>query len=196
MGDLGPWLDGLGGGGLDGMFIAHELELGVGFRDAQARLVNLACGEWLSGASQEAYEGGLAGLTRVGPFGDVSGVSKLVRVRFLDPIYGDDLTRLGLRWEATGVTGGLFPVLDANITLTPTGERATRLALTGCYRPPFGRLGAGLDRIVLNRIATGTLRALLQQVGDALAAPRPAAEPRAGTAGGSTPRLVIEHERT
>jgi len=43
----------------------------------------------------------------------------------------------------TNVTGGLFPVLDADITLTPAGEQTTRLALAGVYRPPLGRLGEG-----------------------------------------------------
>jgi hypothetical protein len=125
------------------MFVAHALELEVSCRAAQARLVNLARGERLSVASQDAYEGELARLIRVGPFGDVRGASKLVRVRFLDPVHRDDVMSMGLRWEATGVTGGLFPVLDADITLTPVGEHATRLALAGSYRPPFGRLGAG-----------------------------------------------------
>ncbi len=179
---------------LDDMFAAHELELEVSFGAAQARLVNLAHGDRLSGASQDAYEGGLARLIRVGPLGDIPGASKLVRVRFLDPVYRGDAMTLGLRWEATGVTGGLFPVLDADITLMPAGEHTTRLALAGSYRPPLGRLGAGLDRVILNQVATATIRALLHEVADALANPRPAAEHRTETASGPTPRLVAEPE--
>jgi hypothetical protein len=33
---------------------------------------------------------------------------------------------------------GLFPALDADITLTPAGEDATVLRLAGAYRPPLG----------------------------------------------------------
>jgi hypothetical protein len=179
---------------LDGMFATHELELEVSFGDAQARLVNLAHGKGLSDASQDAYEGGLARLIRVGPLGDVPGASKLVRVRFLDPVYRDDAMTLGLRWEATGVSGGLFPVLDADITLTAAGEHSTRLALAGSYRPPLGRLGAELDRVILNQVATATIRALLQEVADALASPRPAAEHQAGPASSPTTRLVTDPE--
>jgi hypothetical protein len=173
------------------MFVAHKLELGVGFRAAQARLVKLACGEDLCDASRDAYDGELARMvTRLGPFGDLGGVSKLVRVRFLDPVYRDDAMRLALRWEITGMTGRLFPVLDADITLTPNGEHATRLAMAGSYRPPLGRVGAALDRMILNQVATGTTRALMQRLADALANPGPSAEHPTRPPGGR--RVVTE----
>jgi hypothetical protein len=118
------------------MFVAHHITLDVGFRPAQARLANLVCGRGLNGASQAAYEAGLASVIRVGPFGEVPGASKLVQVRFLDPVCHAEALTVGLRWEATGLTGGLFPVLDADISLVPEGEQKTRLALAGAYRPP------------------------------------------------------------
>src|SRR6266545_2378493 len=120
------------------MFVAHEMTLGVGFGRAQTRLANLVQGNVLSGASQAAYKAGLASVIRVGPFGEMPGASKLVRVRFLDPVYHAEAMSVGFRWEATGVTGGLFPALDADISLTPDGAQTTRLALAGCYRPPRG----------------------------------------------------------
>jgi hypothetical protein len=42
---------------------------------------------------------------------------------------------VALRREATGATGRLFPVLDADISLSPAGEHTARLALAGSYRP-------------------------------------------------------------
>jgi hypothetical protein len=76
--------------------------------------------------------------------------AKLVRVRFLDPVYRGDVMTVGLRWEATGPAGSLFPVLDTDIAISPGGQEGTpaveesaRLALTGAYRPPLGRLGQG-----------------------------------------------------
>ena len=157
------------------MFVTHDITIGVGFRSAQARLVNLVHGSGLSGASQAAYQAGLASVIRVGPFGDVPGGSKLVQVRFLDPVYHAEAMTVGLRWEASGLTGGLFPVFDADISLLPEGGQRTRLVLAGAYRPPLGRVGAGLDRTILNRVAAATIRALLRRVADALDSPEAAA---------------------
>jgi hypothetical protein len=68
------------------MFVSHELRLDVSFEAARARLVNLTHADRLSAASDGAYADGLTGLIRVGPFGDVLGASKLVRVSMLEPV--------------------------------------------------------------------------------------------------------------
>jgi hypothetical protein len=81
---------------------------------------------------------------------------------------------VGLRWEAAGTTGSLFPVLDATITIRPEGENTARLALVGSYRPPLGRLGAVLDRALLHRIATATVRSLVRSLTEAITGPAPA----------------------
>jgi len=176
------------------MFVADEIMLDIGFPAAQARLVNLARRGGLSGASRAAYADELSAVIRVGPFGGAAGASKLVRVRFLDPVYRDDVMTLALRWEATGVTGALFPVLDADITLTPAGQQATRLALAGSYRAPLGGLGAGFDKAILNRVATATISALLRNVADSLVRPGTAAAWQAGPVSGPAPWPSIEPE--
>ena len=164
------------------MFVAHELPVDTGLREAQARFANLLHGGWLAEASAAAYDGAVTGLLRVGPAGFAT--AKLVRVSLLDPVYRDEVMTVGLRWEATGPAGSLFPVLDANISILPgrdegtaAGNQTARLALTGSYRPPLGRLGAALDQVVLHRVATATIRALLQDVAVALASPAPAGHP-------------------
>jgi hypothetical protein len=144
------------------MFAAHQLELPIGFAAARDKLAGLAEDGGLRGASQRCYDGAAGHLLRVGP------VSKLVRISFLAPVYSDDAMSLGLRWEATGVTGGLFPVLDANITATRVSQQATRLTLVGSYRPPLGALGATLDKAILNQAGAATIRALLEDVADAM----------------------------
>jgi hypothetical protein len=174
------------------MFVRHQLVLAVSFQAAQARLENLTHGGWLSTASAGAYADGLAGLIRVGPFGAVPGASKLVKVSLLEPVPRDDVMVLPLRWEATGVTGGLFPVLDADLTMTPAGPRQTLMRLDGAYRPPLGAVGAGLDRVVLRRAATATIRSLLTRVADALTSPAPAAENATRPAAGQQPWLAID----
>jgi hypothetical protein len=164
------------------MFVTQELTVGIGARAAQGRLTNLIHGAWLTEASAAAYDGALTGLLRVGPPGLAA--AKLVRVSLLDPVYRGDVMTVGLRWEATGAAGSLFPVLDANISIFPGqhegtagGNQSARLALTGSYRPPLGHLGAALDQVVLHRVATATILALLQDVAAALASPAPAGHP-------------------
>ena len=176
------------------MFVAQDLTVDVGPGVAQARFANLLGGSWLAEVSGAAYDGALTGLLRVGPAGRA--VGKLVRVGFLDPVYRGDVMSVGLRWEATGPAGSLFPVLDADITISPAedqnapaGEENTpagqtaRLVLAGAYRPPLGRLGAGLDQAVLHRVATATMRSLLRSVAGAITSPATAGQ----TAHGPTP---------
>lgn len=71
-------------------------------------------------------------------------MSTLVQVHFRDLVTREGSAVLALRWEAAGPRGGLFPALDADITLTPAGEQATVLELAGAYRPPLGAAGDGL----------------------------------------------------
>jgi hypothetical protein len=153
------------------MFVGHEITLRVPYADARGGLLRLTHGGWLSDASEDAYAEGLAGLVKVGPFGDVPGASKLVRVLLLEPVERDDSLTLSLRWEATGVMGRLFPVLDANIVLTRVDENESQLALAGAYRP-FAAVGGGLDRVLLNRVASATARSLLGRIADTIAPAR------------------------
>ena len=106
---------------------------------------------------------------------------------------------MGLRWEATGITGVLFPVLDADISLSPAGEEATRLALVGAYRPPLDGVGATLDKVILNRVATATIATLLEHVATALASPPrhpdAARAPRRACCRGGLPSLTGDQSR-
>lgn len=153
------------------MFVGHQMVLDTGFPVARERLARFVREGWLEDASDKAHADGLIGVTRVGPFGAVLGASKLVRVRVLEPAPRTDAVVTSLRWEATGVMGRLFPVLDADIALTPATDGGTQLTLMGAYRPPFAGIGSGLDRLMLHRVASLTIRSLVQQVADALAAP-------------------------
>src|SRR6266516_2295992 len=124
------------------VFVSDETVLDVSTGVAQLRLANLAQGGWLSAASQVAYQGGIDHLVRAGPFGEVPGASRLVRVQFVDPVY----------------RGGLFPVLDANIRLSGKSGRSSQMVLTASYRPPLGAAGASLDRLLLHKVATATIK--------------------------------------
>jgi hypothetical protein len=145
------------------MFVSADRVLAIAIGDARPRLARLVRDGSLSETSYSAYQGGLDQL-RVGPLGELPGASRLVRVRMLNPVYRDDTMTVGLRWEAIGITGRLFPVLDADISLSPQAGGFTRLAVTGCYRPPLGALGAGLDRVLLSRVAEFTVRSFLNRM--------------------------------
>ena len=138
------------------MFVGDEVWLDVGFAVARERLTRLGESGALFAPSADAYG---PGLTRVG----VAGVSKLVRVQARVLSSMNKSAGLALRWEAIGPGGGLFPVLDADLTLAPAGA-GTMLTLAGAYRPPLGPLGQALDRAILGRVAGATIRNFLLEV--------------------------------
>ena len=142
------------------MFVGAEVVLDVSFAVARARLAKLTRSGLLASASEDAYAQGIAGLSRVGALG----LSKEVRVQSRDLTERDGSAGLAIRWEVTGPGRGLFPVLDADIRLVPTGEEATLLTLAGAYRPPLGAVGEALDRAILHRVAAATVRNFLSRV--------------------------------
>jgi len=131
------------------MFVTGELRAEVSFAVARAQLARLARAGGLLDASQGAYGAGLAGLVPADPPGWVPQVAGLVRVHVGNLIARGDAVRAPLRWEAIVPGGGLFPVLDADLTLRPAGEQATTLTLTGVYRLPPGTQGNGLGQAVV-----------------------------------------------
>jgi hypothetical protein len=157
-------------GGLTALVFVHvEQPIGVGLQEATAGLSAMVSNGWLKQASADAYESGRTGLTRVGPRGDVGLLSKLVEVRVRDVVIHDGSAVLTLRWEATGYGGSLFPALDADITLTSAADGTSLLTLDGAYRPPLAALGTALDKVILNRVATSTLRSLLAEIAKSIA---------------------------
>jgi len=164
------------------MFITHRLIVDSGYAAARARLARFVDTGGLAVVAQDSYQGVITRLIKVGPAGDIPGVSKLVQVRFVGPVERGGATTIWLHWEATGAAGGLFPALDADLILMAKGQEQTQLRLHGYYRPPLGRLGASLDRAVMHHVALATARAMLHRVADALAEPGPRpTRPQEGT---------------
>jgi hypothetical protein len=153
------------------MFADQAVTLDLDFPAAKDEFLLLTHGNRLDGMSQDAYAEGLAGQIRVGPFGSVPGISKLVQVSLLDPVRRDDSVLVPMRWEATGPVGRLFPVLDANLMLGQDDQGRGVLRLSGVYRPPLGGLGEELDQIVLRQVASATIRSLLRRIAALLAEP-------------------------
>lgn len=177
-GDLSPSPDGQLAQLTSSMFVADEqLLLNVSFPTAQARLADLTRGGLLATASSEAYSGEITGLARAGPLAFAPGASRLAQVHLQELTAGDDSARLALRWEVIDPAGGLFPVLDADITLTPAGAHATRLMLAAVYRLPPGTECADHDRALLHRAAAAITRAFINPIAQAIGHPAAAAEP-------------------
>jgi hypothetical protein len=160
------------------VFVRDEIALNASFAAAQSRLSEVAGDDSLMSLSGDAYEAGLTGLIRVGPLGEVPGISKLVRVQARELVTHDGHAVLTVRWEATGFSGGMFPALDADITLTSVAADQSLLAIDGAYRPPLAVLGAGLDKVILHRVAEGTVRSLLRKIAELVADPKPARSAR------------------
>lgn len=147
------------------------MALAIGFDAACAGLAHLGQFRGLATASEDAYGEGATELLRVGPLGSVPGTSKLVEVRFRSLVKRDDYAGLAVRWEATGPGDALFPVLDADIAVTPVGEESSILRLAGSYRPPLGALGTVLDAALLHRVAKATARTFLNRIAAAITHP-------------------------
>ncbi|HZW89644.1 MAG TPA: hypothetical protein VFF12_11240 [Myxococcaceae bacterium] len=76
---------------------------------------------------------------------------------------GDPGTRLRFSWEATP-RAGLFPTMDAVLSVYPLSPEETQLDLDGRYQPPFGTLGNALDAAAGHRVAEATVLRLLREV--------------------------------
>ncbi len=152
------------------MFVGDQVRLDVSYAVGRERLLRLGENGALFGPSDEAY-----GTARVG----VPGVSKLIRVQARELAWTDMSAGLALRWEATGPGSGMFPVLDADLTLSPVPGPGSGsvLELAGVYRPPLGLVGQALDRAVLHRVAMTTVRRFLAQVAAQLADEAVAGQP-------------------
>jgi hypothetical protein len=162
------------------MFVRAEAQAEISLTLAQARLANLARAGWLLSASQGAYGAGATDLARAAPPGPVWGKSRLVNVHFGDLTADRGPAHLALRWEAIGPGGELFPTLDADITLSPAGEHATTLTLTGVYRPPLGSLGGELDQVVLRRVAEATIQMFVNRIAEEIIVPARRLKPGGG----------------
>ena len=122
----------------------------------------------LAESASTAYEHGEGLRMRVGPGGSRSGFAKTVKVTTGAVIVKDDTVTVPLIWQVIGA-GGIFPRLDASLEIAPLSADLTQITLFGRYDPPLGRIGEGLDRLVLHRLAENTIRAFLADVAERVA---------------------------
>ncbi len=70
---------------------------------------------------------------------------------------------------------GFFPRFEGTLSITPVGTQS-ELWLQGTYDPPFGLVGAVLDRTVLRHAAKRSLQSFLQRIADDVASDERATE--------------------
>jgi hypothetical protein len=167
------------------MFVGDEVLLEVSFVVACERLTQLTESSVLVTTSEDSYSRETGILARVGAIG----LSKLARVQVRELVRTEQSPGIALRGEAIGPGGGLFPVLDADVRLTPAGEHVTLLSMAGSYRPPLGSLGKALDQAILHRVAAATIRGFVAQVAARIGGGQPggATEKPAPNRAGSSP---------
>ena len=142
------------------MFVDEVRPIGVPVAEAREGLLAVLRRDGLQTVSVDAFSAGQSLLVRAG----FAGLSKQVAVQYLPAYRRGDTTVIPIRWVATGPAADLFPPLDANLELDPAGGGTSRLTLRGCYRTPLGRIGAGLDQLVLHQAARATVRRFLAQM--------------------------------
>jgi len=151
------------------MFTADEVSIPARFEVAAAQLTGLINRGGLRSACEAAYAEGLAAELTASPSSRAQKFPQLVRVLFLEPAYRGGTMTIALRWEATGVAGEVFPMLDANLILARDGDGHSLLTLAGSYRPPFG--AAAASTAAMHRLATAANRSLLAHIADTIATP-------------------------
>jgi hypothetical protein len=82
---------------------------------------------------------------------------------------GERSTRVELAWTAAR-GAGLFPAMDATLTIYPLSRDETQLDLLGRYRPPLGAVGSAIDAIVGHRLAQASVLRFVQEVAARLVA--------------------------
>jgi hypothetical protein len=150
------------------IFVGGHILMDVCLDSAKRQLERLAHDGVLLSASEHAYGEGITGLVETA--GLAAGMSRLVGARPVDLMETEGCARLWLRWEAIGSDGTLFPALDADLTLSPAGEKSTMLMLAGVYRLPE-HAGAGLDPSIVRCFAAVTIDSLIARLACALMHP-------------------------
>lgn len=144
------------------MFVGAQTKVKVPFRRAATLLDAAVADGGLTAVSQHAAADGLTYLARVHPT-RAGRLGKEVRVRLLPSHWVGGHVVIALRWEPTGPTAGLFPSLDADVSLHDD-DPGSVVSIVGCYRPPLGALGMRFDRALLSRAAQATLQALTDEI--------------------------------
>lgn len=77
------------------------------------------------------------------------------------------VARVSVRWRASE-SPGLFPEMEAELSVYPLSFTETQVELVGHYEPPFGLLGSAIDAVAGQRIAEASVHRFVQEVAERL----------------------------
>lgn len=145
------------------MYVETHVTVPLPFERVETEILRILRGPSLQHRSARAVGAGMQ-LMFVRPTLLPHRLAKLVRATVGEAYTTGRTTVLPMRWEAVGPTARFYPALDAKIGLTPVDDLTTVLSLIGAYRPPMGRLGAGLDRAAMSRVGTATVETFAHEL--------------------------------
>jgi len=90
-------------------------------------------------------------------------VRKRVSMRIGDAVLTSTWAAVSLSWTAT-FPRRLFPNMEGKVALSPAGLNETKLAVSGMYEPPLGRVGENLNSAVLHSVAEMTVKELAESI--------------------------------
>jgi hypothetical protein len=122
------------------------------------------------GASSRAEVVAASLRTSIGPIEVGADIAiQVAEVTELTSPFGTPMTSLRLEWQA--VRGpGLFPSMNATLSIYALSATETQLDLHGLYRPPLGFFGTAVDALVGYRVAEATVLRFVQEIAEYLRA--------------------------
>jgi hypothetical protein len=150
------------------MFVYYFAQLHLPFEKAEGR-VSRMLGD-LTGWADAAYRQGEELRARVGLGGKRPLIAKTVTLQVGRPTRSPDQTTIPLAWQATGAPG-LFPRMQADLTVSRLGPEMAQLGFSGSYEAPGGPIGHAIDGALLHRIAEASVKSFVDQVATAVIGP-------------------------
>lgn len=146
------------------MFIYYFAQLGRPFEKVEDRVCRLL--RDLTGWADAAYRDGEEIRARVGVGGKRGVIAKTVTLDVGRPVRTPHQTMIPLSWRATGAPG-LFPQMNADLTVARLGPDMTQIGFSGSYQPPGGPVGQAIDGALLHRIAESSVKGFVDRIAEA-----------------------------
>jgi hypothetical protein len=121
----------------------------------------------LTGWADAAYRDGEDLRARVGVGGKRPVIAKTVTLDVGRPVRSPHQTTIPLSWKATGAPG-LFPQMNADLTIARLGPEMAQLGFSGSYEAPGGPVGHAIDAALLHRIAEASVKSFVDRIADAV----------------------------
>lgn len=149
------------------MFIYYYAQLHQPFEQVEYRVCRLLSD--FTGWADAAYRDGEELRARVGVGGKRGVIAKTVTLDVGRPVRTPQQTTIALSWKATGAPG-LFPEMNADLTVARVGPDLAHLGFSGSYEPPGGPVGHLIDEALLHRIAESSVKGFVDRIVEAIGA--------------------------